>query len=377
MLPQASHDELARQAFVQSFKIHLANEVSPGNRVVYEKRVLPAFEERNKRSFRDRHEVRKAMNRDAYHQLWSALQRTSQEMMWDAVSTSVDRQAEQLAARARQCDGAPAGSLRLDPDLPLPRYHAAVDIHCQPGGYHTELRADDVAAGAIYDRAVYIYTMGRAGALNDDMGNSVVLRLQRDYPDFRPRRILDMGCTVGHSTLPYVDAWPGAEVHGIDVAAPVLRYAHGRAESLGRRVHFSQQNAEHTDFEDESFDLVVSHILFHETSARALKNIVRECHRLLRPGGLMAHLEVPPYAGMDLYDQHMLDWDTYNNNEPFWGASHEISYEKPGTEAGFAAENLVQTLTPSALVDARKRTGVFQGGDFAGAGQWFLYLGRK
>ncbi len=82
-------------------------------------------------------------------------------------------------------------------------------------------------------------------------------------------------------------------MHGIDVGAPVLRYAHARAESLGVPVHFSQQNAEHTDFETGSFDLVLSHIVLHETSKSALVASLRECHRLLRPGGLMLHLEIP------------------------------------------------------------------------------------
>ncbi|MCL6753034.1 methyltransferase domain-containing protein [Nostoc sp. CCCryo 231-06] len=61
--------------------------------------------------------------------------------------------------------------------------------------------------------------------------------------------------SIGNSTLPYVDGFPDAEVHAIDVGAPMLRYAHARAESLGKRVHFSQQNAEQTNFPDESFDL--------------------------------------------------------------------------------------------------------------------------
>jgi len=29
-----------------------------------------------------------------------------------------------------------------------------------------------------------------------------------------------MGCSVGHSTLPYVDAFPDTEVHAIDLAGP-------------------------------------------------------------------------------------------------------------------------------------------------------------
>ncbi|MDT8320714.1 MAG: methyltransferase domain-containing protein [Xanthomonadales bacterium] len=379
ILPKPSHDEAARQEFVQSFKVYLANRVSPGNRQTYDDRVLPAFREKHGRDPANRYEVRKAMARDRYYQFWSSLQRTSQEMMWDSVSHSVDRQLDELIEKARRVNqGKPLGSLKLDPGMELPRYHAAVDIHCQPGGYHTELKEDDVAAGAIYDRAVYIYTMGRAGPLNSDMGDSAVNWVRNQYPDFKPETILDMGCTVGHSTLPWVDAYSEAEVYGIDVAAPVLRYAHARAEALGKRVHFFQQNAEKTNFEDESFDLIVSQILLHETSAKAIRNIVRECHRLLKPGGLMVHLETPPYAAMeDPFDEFIMDWDTYNNNEPFWGPSHDIDYHDLAAEAGFDRDKVLPTLAPSALADAKGRTGKFQCGDFAGAGEWFLFTARK
>src|SRR6516165_9615741 len=156
ILPQATHDELARQSFVQSLKVHLASKVSPGNKVIYEERVKPAFEHQHRRPPQDRHEVRRAMVTEPYYQMWSALQRTSQEMMWDAVSTSVERQLEELARKAVALKRE-LGSLTLDPSLPLPPYHAAVDIHCQPGGYHTELGPGDITAGAIYDRAVFVY----------------------------------------------------------------------------------------------------------------------------------------------------------------------------------------------------------------------------
>ena len=315
VLPAATHDELARQHFVQSLKVHLATRVSPGNKTIYERRAAPRFESEHQRPPKDRHEVRSVMRHEPYYQTWSTLLRTSQEMMWDSVNVSVERQLPALRERTAATHDT-LGSLTLDPDLEIPAYHTAVDIHCQPGGYHTELAPDDVAAGATYDRAVYLYAMGRLGALNDEMGQSVVLHLTEQYPDFRPARILDMGCTVGHSTLPYVDAYPDADVCAIDVGAPVLRYAHARAEALGKRVHFSQQNAEHTDFADASFDLIVSHILLHETSSAAIRRVMRECHRLLKPGGLMLHQEVPQYEGMPPYEAFILDWDTYNNNEP-------------------------------------------------------------
>ena len=372
LLPTATHDELARQNFVQSLKVHLATKVSPGNKTIYEHRAAPRFAREHQRPPQDRHEVRSVMKDEPYYQMWSTLLRTSQEMMWDSVNVSVERQFPQLRERAAT-NGKTLGSLSLNPDLPIPAYHTAVDIHCQPGGYHTELEQGDVAAGATYDRAVYIYAMSRLGSLNDEMGQSVVLHLKEQHADFRPRRILDMGCTVGHSTLPYVDTYPKAEIFAIDVGAPVLRYGHARAEALGKRVHFSQQNAEQTNFEDGSFDLIVSHILLHETSSQAIRNIMKECHRLLKPGGMMLHQEVPQYEGMPPYEAFILDWDTYNNNEPFWGTVHSMDLQKLAEESGFAAQSVIQTMIPSALERAQARTKKFQGGDFGGGGAWFVF----
>jgi len=253
-----------------------------------------------------------------------------------------------------------------------------VDIHCMPGGYHSDFTTNDVANGAVYDAGVYIYAMGRMGPYNSDIGDTTIAYIKQNYPDFKPKRILDMGCTVGHSTLAYCDAWPDAEIHAIDVGAPVLRYAHARAESLGKKVHFSQQNAESTDFEDGSFDLIVSHILVHETSNGAMRRIMKECHRLLADGGLVVHTETPPYRDLPAYDAFMLDWDTRNNNEPFWGASHEIVAADIAAETGFDPAKAFEAYQPSAFEAAQaKRTNVFQGGDFGGGGAWWMWGVRK
>jgi len=377
ILPEPNHDELARQQFVRSFKEHLVAHVHPGNRLAYEHRVKPVFVEENGREPDNRFEIRDVMIRDPHYRMFSALLRTSQEMMWSASQQPVQRELTELAEKAKSAEGT-GGSLRLDPGLEIPRYHKAVDIHCQPGGYHTEVAEDDVAPGAVYDRAVFIYAMGQMGPDNADMGGSTVAWIKENYPDFEPARILDMGCAVGHSTVPYAQGWSDAEVHAIDVAAPMLRYAHARAESLGAKVHFSQQNAERTDFEDASFDLVVSHILLHETSEKAIRRVISECHRLLKPGGLMVHAETPPYKDLEAFDAFMLDWDTRNNNEPFWGRSHDIDYVELSSRAGFDPEKVFEVMAPSAYQIAQaRRSKVFQGGDFGGGGLWFLYGAEK
>ena len=55
VLPQATHDELARQNFVQSLQVHLATQVFPGNKAAYEHRATPRFErERWRADYLDR-----------------------------------------------------------------------------------------------------------------------------------------------------------------------------------------------------------------------------------------------------------------------------------------------------------------------------------
>lgn len=350
MLARQTSDEKSRHAFLIDFKNMLSGEFADGARKVYERRAKATFTKAEKREPQNRHEVAKVMREEPYYQMWSALGRVQQECYVESTAACVERQLPELVEKYRSYAAAPAhGTLRLNPDLDIPRYAAAVDIHCVPGGYFVELGPDDVYAGARYDIGSFIFGRGLRGPLNDSRGLTGVNFLKEHFPALAPKRILDLGCASGMNTLPYADHFPGAEVQAIDVSAPCLRYAHARAEALGRAVHFSQQSAESMDFADESFDLIVSHILFHESSRRAIYNYLKECYRLLKPGGVMLHLDVPRRLTCKTpYDQFMADWDTFNNNEPFWGTFlFDMDMLKPATEAGFPAESVVETLAPT------------------------------
>lgn len=334
MIAESTHDERERQHFVTQLRGHLASRVVPGNYAVYERRVEPRFLKRHGRQPQHFNEVRAEMEKDDYYQFWSAMQRCSQELMWESVIDPVERAASTLSQKANSHSRTSRGSLRLNSKLVVPRYHTAVDIHLQPGGYHSEFSTDDVSAGVIYDMALNIYSNGGMGPRNEYLGELLVDFFRERYPAQQPANILDMGCAIGNSTLPWARAFADARVEAIDVAAPQLRYAHARADAWGIPVHFSQQNAECTDFEDACFDLIVSHIMLHETSKSALNNILRECHRLLRPGGLMLHLEIP--RGRTVLEQFLYNWESWNNNETFGQFMTEAKLEQLASRAGFA-----------------------------------------
>jgi 2-polyprenyl-3-methyl-5-hydroxy-6-metoxy-1,4-benzoquinol methylase len=336
LLPDEHHDERERQAFVGALRGHLAGRVMPGNYAIYRASVEPEFERHHGRKPVHHNEVRAVMERHPYYQFWSALQRCSQQRMWDAVIDSVEREWPRLNGELQR--SRKRGSLRLDPALRIPRYHTAVDIHLQPGGYHTDFVDGDVAAGAIYDLGLNIYSHGMMGPRNEYLGDLLLEYFLRAHCRFKPGRILDLGCAIGNSTLPWARQFKNARVEAIDVAAPQLRYAHARAESLGVPVHFSQQNAEHTAFEDQSFDLVISHIMLHETSRSALLRIFAECHRLLKPGGLMLHLEIP--RGKTVIENFLYNWESWNNNETFGQYMTHIDLADVARQAGFASDEV-------------------------------------
>ena len=163
MLPNRTQDQRARQDFVKSFRAHLAMKIRSGLGQVYEAGVKPKFEKEHGREPQELREVRQAMTRDPYYQFWSALQRKSQEMMYDSVTDALESQREQLIERSKNLGTNPRGSLELDPDLEIPNYHTAADIHIMPGGYHTDVVEDDVSAGVLYDAAMDIYAFGFMG----------------------------------------------------------------------------------------------------------------------------------------------------------------------------------------------------------------------
>jgi SAM-dependent methyltransferase len=303
-------------------------------------------------------------------------QRATQEMLWETIGESIDRQLGELMERARIA--APRGSLRLDPALAIPDYVLAADTHLMPGGFAAD--EGDIRQGALMDRGGVVYMMGRngrnGGLLNDGRGHSIVAHLYEFFPDLQPRRILELGCGVGNTSVAVAGYFPEAEFFACDVGASLLRYAHARAEHLGTPIHFVQANAEATGFPAGSFDLVYTTVVFHEISAAAMQNILGEMHRLLAPGGVAVNLDVAGrYAELSTWQRISGALDMSFNNEYGWLGAVSADLQGLYRKAGFAAARVgYQPPVPRA---ERGAAGFHETGYRGPGGSWYISSAAK
>ncbi len=322
------HDDRARAAFIITLKKKTNFGVANDLRRRYESEIVPRLEKQLGRPLSDvnrddRKLVKAELEKETLYPIWARLTYTGQDMMWACVDTALVHELPRLQATASAFmeRNDTHGSLELDPKLDLPANIAKVEIHRQPGGFCFETNDRDITAGARYNGGGLMYSQGKgrtamAGRSGGDFVHDMVAAR---FPDFKPKRILEIGCGTGRNTTSYKRVYPDAEVVAVDCAAPLLRYAFATAEQEGLGVHFKQMDITNMSFPDESFDMVVSHIVGHETTTRGLPLMLSEAYRVLTPGGVMFHLDVPTQPGhLKLFDQVLNDWQVRYNGEPFW-----------------------------------------------------------
>lgn len=237
---------------------------------------------------------------------------SNQQLTWKQVQDYFHAHADDYLAEMESADDIGPGSLELNPDMEIPEY-TKHEIHIQPGGY-----VGDAFAGYINYYGVNNFYGG--SNYDDEVQAAIAERVQIPADGKPIKRILDLGCATGRLTFAMKDRFPEAEVWGLDVAAPMVRFAHTRGVDLGKDVHFAQRLAEDTKFPDEHFDLVISYIMFHEVTSEAQDKIIAETKRILRPGGVFFPMDFRTGKQAGKFDAYrtFATWQDHRFNGEPW-----------------------------------------------------------
>ncbi|XP_070533155.1 uncharacterized protein [Ptychodera flava] len=160
-----------------------------------------------------------------------------------------------------------------------------------------------------------------------------------------PRRVLDIGTGNCYTAFAYADLYPKADVIGIDLSAPFIRFCrHWKSHRNSTNAKFYQANAENTPFPSESFDVVHFSYVLHEMPAENSRQILREAYRLLTPGGALCGFEVPYRYNPFLRNMAIktatggVDWDSpepENGPEPFMKEYQSLALPFAMQDIGF------------------------------------------
>ena len=201
-------------------------------------------------------------------------------------------------------------------NLEYPNYYQSQNFHGIPGGYLTP------DAAVTYDPITQYFVPPNETWVRED-----AIKLIKG----EPRRILDLGCGTGSTTVLLQEKFPNAQVIGLDLSPYMLIMAQRKAQEKQLPIQWHHGKAEETGLKGESFDLVTASLLFHETPVSISKAILREAFRLLKGNGQFLLLDG---------NQNTLrgaDWLTNIFEEPYIQEYAQENVEAWLENAGFAA----------------------------------------
>ncbi|MGB5768738.1 MAG: class I SAM-dependent methyltransferase, partial [Crocosphaera sp.] len=108
--------------------------------------------------------------------------------------------------------------LNLNPQLEMPFYVTRPNFHWCP--YVATNDWEEQFLGCVWDIGTSIMGQSSPTIRSYNLGGGRLSRmvdyLSEHFPNFKPQRILDIGCSAGGSTIAMAMEFPEAEIHGID-----------------------------------------------------------------------------------------------------------------------------------------------------------------
>jgi ubiquinone/menaquinone biosynthesis C-methylase UbiE len=120
-------------------------------------------------------------------------------------------------------------------------------------------------------------------------GPMSAIRLRKDLlaqmGDLSGKRILDVGCGTGTMAIMIKQAYPTADVTGLDGDPQILEIARSKARNRGVEIQFEQGMSFALPYPDASFDIVLTSLMLHHLDRADKQKTAAEMYRVLRPGG--------------------------------------------------------------------------------------------
>jgi ubiquinone/menaquinone biosynthesis C-methylase UbiE len=144
-------------------------------------------------------------------------------------------------------------------------------------------------------------------------------------PDLSKKmKVLDVGCGFGNNLLPF--ARPGNELYGVEIDPKICEIGKNILRQKNIQANISYGHNRELNFEDNTFDLLVSiNVLHYENSEENMLAALKEHHRVMKDGGALYLSTTGPMHEFsvlsDVVGPHLYkckDYDFRNDNTFFF-----------------------------------------------------------
>jgi len=164
-------------------------------------------------------------------------------------------------------------------------------------------------------------------------------------------RLLDVACGTGRTLHQLAQTHPTMRLWGVDLSPHYVRAARKRLADVAE-LTLAVENAERLPFADGAFDVATSVYLFHELPRNARRNVMRELHRVVRPGGLVVIEDSAQLVESAAIATALTEFPR-EFHEPFYADYLEDDLAATLAEAGFVVEAVEPHLVAKVVIARR------------------------
>ena len=171
--------------------------------------------------------------------------------------------------------------------------------------------------------------------------------------DFKPKRILDLGCGNGNVTCKLLQLFPDSNFIILDASQEMINLCKSRF--ITSKIKFVKSYFKDFKFVDDYYDMITAGFSLHHCDSEEKKSLFKTIYSSLKKGGIFSFSDLMINKNSPEHSRLLKEWgDFVNENFPDnekwnWLMEHYNEFDKPDDfndqiqwlkEAGFTIINL-------------------------------------
>jgi len=141
----------------------------------------------------------------------------------------------------------------------------------------------------------YMNMRKNRSGLNEVLEQPAFMKL---VPELKGKRVLDLGCGFGENCMTY-ESIGASEVIGLDISKKMLAVA--KEKFSGDRIKYINSSLEEMEFDDNSFDVILSSLTFHYV--KNFNELIFKLSKYIRKDGILLFSIEHPIATAKIVKQ--------------------------------------------------------------------------